>query len=61
MAKLISLSVNKQTNEPIWVNADRILYVRGVGANSTNIYFDKDHSISVDESLERVMLLLDIA
>jgi hypothetical protein len=54
------LRVN-QNNKTVWVNGARVCYVTeadGAGGPRTNIYFEKDLSILVDGSLEKISGLL---
>jgi hypothetical protein len=55
MALFVSFEILGEPINKIWVNAELITSVRP-GDACTIIHFDKDHSLAVNESMERVML-----
>jgi hypothetical protein len=55
MARFVSLALNDPPNEITWVNADLITSLRP-SDGGTMIYFDKDHSLAVNDPVDRVML-----
>jgi hypothetical protein len=55
MALFLSFEMVGEGINKIWVNAELITSVRA-GDGCTIIHFDKDHSVAVNESMERVML-----
>jgi hypothetical protein len=58
MAQFVSFEVVGKTINKMWVNAELITSVRP-GNGCTMIHFDKDHSLAVNESIERVMLQIN--
>ena len=55
MALFLSFEMVGEVTNKIWVNVELITSVRP-GDGCTIIHFDKDHSLAVNESMERVML-----
>jgi hypothetical protein len=55
MARFVTFQMAGQASNKVWVNADLITSVRP-GDGCTMIHFDKDHSLTVNETMERAML-----